>query len=111
MDETWSWLKSQIGLDGLTTLSNEPGLGVVPLIPIAVIGGSLALMGKWIFDSKKFVGKIEEVKRLERKGYSSEQAVNMVEKLLGEKSLINLGKIMPIILIVGIGALIIKGKK
>ena len=108
VDSTWTWLKSQFGFSGLADVSNlTPGLGFVPLIPLAVVAGSVALIAKWIFDYNEFSTKLSEVKRLEQKGYSSVQASEIVDKLFGDKGIFSdIGKALPYIAVGGIGLLL-----
>ena len=52
IDSAFRTARSALGLDGLRALS---ALGVVWLIPVAVIAAAVALIGYWITDYLKFV--------------------------------------------------------
>lgn len=61
---------------------DEPqNLGLVPLIPIAAIAASVAVMGKWVSDAYIFNQRIAEVKRLEAKGIPPERAAKIALKM------------------------------
>ncbi len=55
-------------------------LGVIPLVPVAVIASAIAAITYWINDTTKYINRVEEIKRLESQGYTPEQAYNIVEK-------------------------------
>jgi len=59
------------------------GLGIVPLIPVAVIGGSLALIFKWSADYATFKAKVAEQIRLEKRGVSPAVASQIVKAKSG----------------------------
>lgn len=56
----------------------RPGLGALPLIPIAVIASAVALMGKWASDVYLFERKATEQKRIEATGASPRAAADIV---------------------------------
>lgn len=71
----WDWFKSTTGLNGL---------GAIPVIvAVGVIAAAVASITYWITDSINFQAKIAEQKRLEAKGYTSEQASKIVAKISG----------------------------
>ncbi|MES9901022.1 MAG: hypothetical protein ABW148_18650 [Sedimenticola sp.] len=59
--------------------TDTSGLGFIPLVPIAVILSAIAGITYWINDSVKYLNKINEIKRIEREGYSIKEAYQMVE--------------------------------
>lgn len=64
--------------------TNDLGnLGLVPLVPVAVILSSIAGITYWINDSLKYLDKVEEVKRIESQGYSAEEAYKIVHDSQG----------------------------
>lgn len=100
VDKVAEWL----GLD--LTPGSTPKMGFLPLVPIAVIGASLAAIGKWTSDVYIFNRRLEEVKRLEAKGLSPERAAAIAVKA-PEGMLPSLGRnvlapLVPILLL-GIG--------
>jgi len=56
-------------------------IGVIPLVPLAIIGGSVALLSKWLTDAYMFVAKMNKVKELEASGMSTQQAIATVKQL------------------------------
>lgn len=96
----WQWLKDAVGLDGL----NE--LGFLPLIPIAVVAGSVTLMVKWISDAYEFNRKMEEIAKLQSKGVSAQQAANIVGQAGGGFSLFSAGTVSKVLLVGGVGTVL-----
>ncbi len=89
------------GIEGVFGTIDElenAGLGVLPLIPIAVVGASLAAMYKWTLDYQTFKRQVEEQKRLEAKGVDPATAARMIAKK-GAPSLISFGTLSPLLLI------------
>jgi len=56
------------------------GLGVLPLIPVAVIGASLAAISKWTYDFARFMTAVKEQRRLESTGMSPEKAAELARQ-------------------------------
>jgi len=54
------------------------GLGLLPLIPIAIVAGSLVAMGKFATDIFLFQRRFEETKRLEQRGIKPARAAEIV---------------------------------
>ncbi len=54
------------------------GLGILPLIPIAVVAAALALITKWSLDARALSQRITEQQRLEATGVSPERAASIV---------------------------------
>jgi len=73
VDNVVSWWNSIFGSD--TKLNS---MGFLPLIPIAIVAGSVAAMGKWARDAYMFNRRFEEIKRLEKKGISPGKAAEIV---------------------------------
>lgn len=80
------WLTDTFGLGDLS-YNQVAGLGVIPLIPVAIIGASVAAIGYWIKDAYQFNAKLDEIKRLERRGIPPDQAARIVERTFGSKGL------------------------
>lgn len=75
IDNVVGWFNSVVGNDKNTQLK---GLGLLPLIPVAVVIASLAAMGKWGGDVYMFERRLNEIKRLENTGMSPEKASGIV---------------------------------
>lgn len=74
-----SAVKRFFGLDGVPVMPALSGrLGVVPLIPIAMIASAVALMGKWVADVYLFERKVTEQQRLESDGVPAVEAAAIV---------------------------------
>lgn len=65
-----------------TPIGPLDGLGVIQVLPIAVIAGAVALITKWLADVYVFAKKVEEIKRLESKGLSPQRAADMLERAM-----------------------------
>lgn len=72
------WIKGVFGFDGL---------GIVPLIPIAVVAGAIAAIGYWIKDAYEFSKKLEKVEQLEKQGMPTGQAIDTANKLTSGPSI------------------------
>ena len=111
IDDAWTWLKSKFGFDGLNDVATlSHGLGFVPLIPIAVVAGSVTLLVKWILDYSEFVKRYDYATELEQKGYSTTQINELMTGITQEKPLIDFGKAMPVLIIAGLGIFVIMNK-
>lgn len=64
------------------------GLGLLPLIPLAFISGSSAVMAYFANDAYTFNSKVDELERLQELGYDKEQAATMLDKPAGAKGLL-----------------------
>ncbi len=96
-----SWLSDTFGLGGVE-LEQQTQLGLLPLIPIAAIGLSLAAMGKWISDAYQLNRRLDEIQRLENKGLSPQQAAQVVAKTMPKGFFSGAGSVMvPLILAAG----------
>lgn len=101
VSDTWNWLKSSIGLSGL---------GILPLIPIAVVAGSVTLMSKWLADAYMFNKKMESIEKLQAKGVSASEASAIVDRAdqpIGSGLFGGIGKSVVLIALVGVGAFLI----
>jgi len=111
IDGAWAWLKSNFGFDGIEEANNMArinGLGVLPIIPIAVVGGSIALLGKWVSDAYIFMEKLKESKRLQmEKGLTPEQAAKVVDRLEKKGAFVNVGLKRLIVPLAILGAIIV----
>ncbi len=56
------------------------GLGALPLVPIAAIAASIAVMGKWVSDVYIFRQRLNEVRRLEAGGMDPRRAAEIAIK-------------------------------
>jgi len=100
-DSVKIWLSETFGLNGVE-LEQQTQLGLLPLIPIAAIGLSLAAMGKWISDAYQLNRRLDEIQRLENKGLSPQQAAQVVSKTMPKGFFSGSGAIMmPILLAAG----------
>ncbi len=88
-DNVKGWLKETFGL-GEVESAYKAQLGVIPLVPIAAIGVSLAAMGKWMADAYKLDRKLDEIERLEKRGLSPSEAAKVVNKVM-DKGFFNTG--------------------
>ena len=78
------------------------GLGLLPLIPIAVVAASLAAIAKWTYDYNIFMKKIQEQRRLEADGIDPVTASNIVAKKNAPGFFnLNTKKLLPIAAIAG----------
>ena len=95
-------------IDGL----GGAGLGITPLVPIAVVAASLAAMTKWTYDYKKFKEAASMQKELIASGTSPKTANEMVTKLFGKGPLVSFKspKLIGAILIAGGGYLFAKNQ-
>ena len=100
-----NWLAEKFGLNGVEIDEKTGQLGIIPLIPIAIIGASLAAMGKWVLDAYEFSGKLDKMKELESQGMSPSEAAAVVEKsLIGQGMFAGAGNLVPLALL-GVAAL------
>lgn len=79
------------------------GLGLLPVVPIAVLGASIAAMTKWTYDFVKFMTAVKEQRRLEATGMSPDKAAEIANQNLN-KPFINIDMknlILPAVLIGG----------
>jgi len=100
-DSVKTWLSETFGL-GEVELENHPQLGLLPLIPIAAIGLSLAAMGKWISDAYQLNRRLDEIQRLENRGVSSAQAAQIVAQTMPKGFFSGAGSIaLPLLMAAG----------
>jgi hypothetical protein len=78
IDNVVGWFNSIFGNDQTPQLD---GLGLLPLIPVAVVIASVAAMGKWGSDVYLFERRLNEAKRLENTGMTPGEAA----KIVGER--------------------------
>lgn len=104
------WVSSTFGLNGNDINNKVNELGVIPLIPIALIIGSLAAMSKWVSDAYEFNERLKEIRRLEATGLSPAEAAAIVERTMDKGFFGGAGNLVPIALL-GVAALMmLKGK-
>jgi len=102
IDSARNWFSDTFGLSGLRYAEGLAGtqLGFIPLIPIAVVAGSLALIGKWVNDALVFNRRINEMKRLQSQGMTPNQAANIIDKIMPKGFGASVtGLVMPIALV------------
>ena len=61
IDASFTAVRRAIGLDGLRALS---ALGIVWLLPVAIVAGALAVLGYWLSDFAKFKARFSEQQRV-----------------------------------------------
>ncbi len=90
VDSVTGFFSDFFSFDGVAAtreyIDNKPvaGMGLIPLIPIAMISGALAAMTKFISDVYVFERKITEQKRLVSTGVSEQDAAQIVDKIAGQ---------------------------
>jgi len=90
VDSVTGFFSDFFAFDGVAAtrdyINNKPaqGMGLIPLIPVAMIAGAIAAMSKFIADVYVFERKITEQKRLEATGMKPEQAAQIVDKISGQ---------------------------
>jgi hypothetical protein len=97
------------GVDGIFSTLKAVGLGeqdnslgLLPLIPVAIVGASLAAMGKWFLDYKELMVKLAEQQRLESKGLSPAEAARVVAQNTSSGGIFSdIKKVLPLIAIGG----------
>ncbi len=102
IDTAKNWFTDTFGLGGLASVNRmmPEQLGLIPLIPIAVIAGSLAAIGKWVNDALVFNRRINEMKRLQAQGMTPTQAANVIDKIMPKGFGANVtGLLIPIVLV------------
>lgn len=99
IDSAYTWLKSSVGLSGL---SQDSGLGILPMIPIAIAAASVAAMTKFISDTYIYLDKVQKFDVLEKK-YGAERAANIVARLAPSGNFMELltSRLIPIVVIGG----------
>lgn len=107
VDEAWNWLTSNFGLSGyeMEEQLEDTGLGLLPIVPIAVVVGAVALIVKWCLDAKRFADKIKLMGNLRRQGYSPDKATEIIKDLENKTAIFNFGSALPVVLIGGFALL------
>lgn len=105
VDNIMGWFRSVFGLGGIDTLE---GLGILPLLPIAVIVGALTMISKWVADVYIFNKKLAEQVRLERTGLSPTAAARVIQSTAPQGIMAMFTQNMMPILLIG-GALLLFG--
>ena len=99
-DNAKQWLSNTFQFNGV----HQP-MGALPvLIPVAVIGVSLAAMGKWVKDAYALNRRLNAVQTLIDKGMSAERAVKTVAVSMPKSFFGEMNKTIP--LLIGGGLLI-----
>ena len=89
------WISDLFGL-------GENGLGFLPvLIPVAVIAGSLAAMGKWLSDAYQFNRKMEEIEKLQARGVDPVTASKIIDRVTPAGLSLTTSLGLPVLLIGG----------
>lgn len=76
------WFKNVFGFNGMGEL------GLVPLIPIAIVAAAIGAITKFVSDAWIFSAKLDKVAQLERQGMPTSQAVTAVQKLNAPRSIL-----------------------
>lgn len=80
VDKVTGFFSNLFGLGNMPMYARPSSqLGVIPLIPIAMISGAVAVMGKWVRDVYLFERTVSEQKRLESRGLSPSEASAIVQ--------------------------------
>lgn len=104
-----SWIMDKFGFDGISD-SQLAGMGILPLIPVAIIAAAVAAISYWTNDAYQFNAKLNEIQRLENKGISPVQAAKMVEQTFNTGIFSNLKNlILPLVIGGGIIFLATRG--
>ncbi len=72
------WFKGAFGMDAVG-MARQGQLGLIPLLPVAAITASLALIGYWITDTMKFIKKMNQFEELRAQGVSASEAAQAVQ--------------------------------
>jgi hypothetical protein len=86
IDSVTGFFSNMFGLNGTPILQrhiNSPQLGVLPLIPIALVIGAITAMGAVLTKIYLFERKLAEQKRLESQGLSPQQAADIASQNTG----------------------------
>lgn len=94
IDTFVGWFKGWFGMEGASTLRE---VGALPLIPIAVIGGSIAAMSKIITDTMEFYKKIDVYEQAVAQGATPQQAAEAVSRVQGGL-FANVGNLVPVLI-------------
>ena len=101
-----NWFMDTFGLsEARATQEVNNRLGIIPII---AIGGAVAIagvtyaIGSWVSDAMEQKRLLDEVQRLESKGVSPAEAYSLATKLKSAGLFGNFGKIIPIIVVVGL---------
>lgn len=80
------------------------GIGFLPLIPVAVIGGAVAAIGYWVTDYAKFAKSINYQNTLVSQGIPPEQAAMIANKQSESGSMLsNVSGIIKMLMLAGVG--------
>ena len=104
-------IRSTVG-GWLGTIGRTVGLGemgALPIVPIAVISASTALVAisKWVKDAFVFSRRLNELRRLEGQGLTPKQASDIVNKTLGPAENFLFGINLKWVVAAGIGLLLL----
>lgn len=77
IDNAYGWFKSSVGLSGMVPDNN---LGILPLIPLAVAGASVAAMTKFVSSVYIYIDKVNRFDALVKK-YGVEKALEIMSRL------------------------------
>lgn len=80
VDKSYKSAQDALGSETDATLQ---GLGVLPLIPIAIITGAAAGITYVVTDFKKYLDENDRIRQLQSEGYTTEQAIEIVNKPRG----------------------------
>lgn len=100
VDSVVSWFTSLF--DG-NTARDAGQLGILPLIPIAIITASLAWMGSWIKDALAFNRRMDAIANLESRGVSPGEAAKIINKSMPGGFMETLAKEVKTPIVIGLG--------
>lgn len=100
------WFSSTFGMGENEIDNRVDNLGIIPLIPIAIIIASLAAMTKWVSDTYTFTRRLDEIRRLESQGISPENASRIVERTMSKGIFSGVNTLLPVVLL-AVGAFIV----
>lgn len=106
VSDVFGFSGQDVGLDGVFWRDVPNGnLHAIQFVPLAVIAGASALIAKWLKDAYTMHRKLDEMKRLEDKGYDSARAAEIVNKTITGPGLLNLGVNTKPLLLLGIAGI------
>lgn len=111
-DSVKSWISETFGFGDIDEpIERYEQMGLIPLIPIAVIVAALAAITKWTSDAYEFNARLNEIQRLEAQGIGPREAAAIVERTM-DKGIFGggvMGNMIPLALL-GVAALMILRK-
>lgn len=94
IDTFIGWFKGWFGMEGTSSLRE---LGALPLVPVAVIGGAIAVMSKIVTDTVEFYKKVDIYEQAVAQGATPGQAADAVSRVQGG-FFANVGNLAPVLI-------------